>query len=121
MNTKAVANFVFIIHLVLVCLVTFGWLIPGFFYFHLILLLATLFSEIFLGYCPLTRWEFGIRKKLDPTLSFDKSCIVHYIRKWQGLGPRPVGDTKKSFFKKNSFIFVLLVIEASSIVYNFFL
>jgi len=113
------ADFVFLVHLVLVCIVAVGWLIPGFFYVHLTLLIATFLSEIFLGYCPLTTLEFDIRKKLDPSLLFDKSCMVHYIRKWRGLGPRPIKTTNISFFKKNSFLFILLALGLLSFVYRF--
>lgn len=115
------ADFVFLLHLILVCIVAVGWLIPGFFYVHLILLLATFLSEIFLGFCPLTTLEFGIRKKLDPSLLFDKSCMVHYLRKWRGLGPRPLVSNKSSFFKKNSFIFILLILGILSFAYRFFI
>lgn len=115
---KLTADFIFFVHLTLVCIVLVGWLIPVLFYTHLSLLLATLLSEIFLGYCLLTRLEFGIRRKLDPTLLFDKSCIVHYIRKWRGLGPRPVVTTKKSFLKKNSFLFILLALGILSLTFR---
>ena len=114
------ADFVFLVHLILVCIVAVGWLVPGLFYVHLAILLATFLSEIFLGYCPLTTLEFGIRKKLDPSLLFDKSCMVHYLRKWKGLGPRPIVTTKVSFFKKNSFLFILLALGLLSFVYRFF-
>lgn len=118
---RLTADFVFLTHLTLVCIVAVGWLIPGFFYVHLTLLIATFLSEIFLGYCPLTTLEFGIRKKLDPSLLFDKSCMVHYIRKWRGLGPRPVASNNTSFFKKNKFLFILLALGLLSFVYRFFL
>lgn len=118
---KFIADLVFLVHLALVGAVALGWLIPGFFYIHLALLLATLFSEMFLGYCPLTRLEFGLRKKLDPTLSFDKSCMVHYLRKWRGLVPRPAISSQASFFKKHTFIFVLLALGILSFVYRFYI
>jgi hypothetical protein len=115
------ADFVFLIHFALVCVVSVGWLIPGFFYLHISLLLATFLSEIFLGYCPLTQAEFYLRRKLDPTLFFDKSCMIHYLRKWRGLGPRPAPATPPTFFKKNSFTFILLSIAILSAAYNFLL
>jgi hypothetical protein len=113
------ADFVFLVHLTLVCVVAVGWLIPQLFYLHLTLLLATLCSEIFLGYCILTRMEYAIRHKLDPMLLFDKSCIVHYLRKWRGLAPRPIIITKPTFFRKNSFLFILISLAVMSFGYNF--
>jgi len=118
---RLTANFVFLIHLILVCILVVGWLLPGLFYLHLTLLLATFLSEIFLGYYLLTHLEFGIRKKLDPTLLFDKSCIVHYIRKWRGLTPRPVATTSPSFLKKNGFIFILLALGILSFSFRYFI
>lgn len=115
------ADFIFFIHLILVCIVAIGWLIPGLFYLHLTLLLATFLSEIFFGHCILTRIEYALRHKIDPTLVFDKSCIVHYIRKWRGLNPRVISTNKKSFLKKNSFLFILLIIGILSISYNYYL
>ena len=112
------ADFVFWIHLAVVLLVVVGWLWPKLFYPSIILLAATLLSEIFLGFCPLTRLEFGIRKKLDPRLSFDKSCTSHYTRKWRGLPPREMREVVGSFFKRKSFLFVLLGLAAVNIAYN---
>ncbi len=121
LNSKITADFVFTIHLILVCIVALGWLIPGFFYVHITLLLATFLSEIFLGYCPLTTLEFGIRKKLDPSLLFDKSCIIHYLRKWRGLEPR-VSTTKNiSFLKRNSSLFILFMLGILVFSLNLFI
>jgi hypothetical protein len=117
----AAADLFFFIHFVLVVIVAVGWLLPILFYTHLSLLLLTLLSEIFLGYCILTRLEFGIRRKLDPMLSFDKSCMVHYIRKWRGLAPRPPSTLKLSFFKKNSFLFILLALGLLSLANRFWI
>lgn len=115
---SATADIIFWVHLAVVLLVVLGWLWPKLFYPSIILLVATLLSEIFLGFCPLTRLEFGIRKKLDPNLTFDKSCISHYTRKWRGLPPREMREVMGSFFKRKSFLFVLLGLAAINITYN---
>jgi hypothetical protein len=120
-SLRFTADFVFLIHFALVCIVSAGWLIPQLFYVHLVLLMGTLCSEIFLGYCPFTRLEFGIRKRLNPNLVFDKSCMMHYILKWRGREPRPVATDTSSFFKKHSFLFILLIIGIASVVYRFVL
>lgn len=117
LSYKVAAEIVFSVHFLLVATVSLGWLIPGMFYIHLALLLATLLSEIFLGYCVLTRLEFGLRRKLDPTLVFDKSCMIHYLRKWRGLAPRPTTSLTAplSFFKKHTFLFILLTLALLSL------
>lgn len=116
---KLTADFIFLVHFALVALVSLGWLIPGFFYAHLTLLALTLISELTLGYCVLTRLEFGLRRKMDPTLVFDKSCMVHYTRKWRGLAPRIPTVSPTTFFKRNSFLFILLGVGVLSVVYRF--
>ncbi|HEY4480322.1 MAG TPA: DUF2784 family protein [Candidatus Paceibacterota bacterium] len=112
------ADLVFIVHLGLVLLVVFGWLIPALFYFFLGALVATFLSEIFLSYCFLSRMEFNLRKKIDPAKIYDKSCIVHYTRVLFGLPPRLASVTPVGFFKKNSFKFVLLTLFVVSISYR---
>ena len=114
------ARLVFALHFALVLVVSVGWLIPGLFYVYLFAFIATLYSELFLGYCPLTRLEFSLRKKVNPNLVFDKSCIVHYVRALFGLKPREAGTAPKTFFKKYSFIFVLSGIFAVSIIFKIF-
>lgn len=115
------ANIIFVLHFLLIVIVSLGWLWNGFYFYHFGLLLATLASELFFGYCLLTRLEFGIRKKIDPNLLFDKSCIVHYIRKWRGLAPRPPVLASVSFWKKNSFLFIVCIIGSIGFVFNFYL
>jgi len=118
---KIYANFVFVLHFILVLVVVFGWLIPGdFFYVFLIFFSLTLISEILLGYCVLTKIEFDLRKKIDPDKKFDKSCIVHYIRSWRGLSPREPVINKNNFFQKNSFIFIMLGLLSVSLLWRVF-
>jgi hypothetical protein len=117
---RLTADFIFVVHFILVSIVAIGWLVPQLFYVHLSLLLVTMASEIALGYCLLTRMEFDIRRKLDPTLLFDKSCISHYTRKWRGLGPRPLLKLRQSFLKRNSFMFILLSLGIISFVYRLY-
>lgn len=117
---KATADLVFLVHFGVVSIVAIGWVVPGFFTFYVSILVTVLLSEIFFGYCVLTKLEFGIRKKLDSSLIFDKSCIMHYILKWRGLAPRPISSTPASFFKRKSFSFILLLLGGVSSVFNFF-
>ncbi len=53
-----------LLHVPIVLVIVFGYLLNGFLsYFYFALLVVTLFSWIFLGYCPITKWEFDIRSK----------------------------------------------------------
>lgn len=112
------AGVLFTVHFLLVLLVVFGWLVPPLFYVFLGALIATIISEIFFGYCFLSKWEFGLRKKLDPSREFDKSCIIHYIRMVFGMKPRKTSLKPRTFASKYSFIFILILLLTVSIFYR---
>lgn len=115
------AGAVFAVHLAVVIIVSVGWLVPSLFYVYIALFAATLYAELFLEHCPLTRLEFGIRRRLDPTRVFDTSCIMHYGRAFFGKLPRPSADParKTTFLKAHSFVFVLSGVFVASLVYRF--
>lgn len=75
------ADFIFFIHLLLVFILLFGWIFPKLRYIYLGALTTTLLSELFLGYCILTKWEFAFRKKIEPALNYDYSFISYYGHK----------------------------------------
>lgn len=41
----------------------------------------SLVSELVLGYCILSKWEFDIRKKINPKLDYDYSFSSYYTYK----------------------------------------
>lgn len=114
------AGLIFVIHLAVVLIVSLGWLIPSLFYIFLILIITSIISESSLHYCFLSKLEFGIRKKIDPTRIYDKSCIIHYTRALFGLGPRIPPKQPQPFLKRNTFIFILLGIFVLGISYRTF-
>ena len=65
------ANLIFLLHIVVVFVILFGWHFPSLYLLYLICLSVTLLSEIALGYCILTKWEFALRKKLVPDLNYN--------------------------------------------------
>ena len=75
------ANFIFILHTAIVALLFFGWLIPKLWYVYVSLILITLISESFLGYCLLSKWEFDLRKSVNPALEYDYSFSSYYTYK----------------------------------------
>lgn len=119
---QSFANLVFLVHLGLVLLVVLGWLVPSLFYFFLGAVVATITSEILLRYCVLSKLEFWIRKKIDPHKVYDKSCIVHYSRALAGLPPRALQNpVELTFFKKNTFVFLLGFLLLIGISYRVFI
>ncbi len=114
------ANLILIVHLTLVFVVTFGWLVPSLFYAFVLFLLLTILSEIIFGACILSIWEFGIRRELNPERKYDTSCIIHYSRKLWGLEPRVKSEAPRTFFQKYSFILMLLTLLLIGSSFHFF-
>lgn len=104
----SLANLVFIVHFALVLILTVGWLVPGMYYFFLGVIVTVFLVDVTLGYCPLTLWEFNIRKKLNPAKIYDKTFTAHYLRALVGIKPKIEVIESKNFFKKHSFKFTLI-------------
>ena len=75
------ANSLFILHVTVVFVIVFGWHYPALRNLNLIVVSLTLLSEIILGYCILTKWEFVLRKKLEPNLNYDSGFMSYYFYK----------------------------------------
>src|SRR5574340_1079932 len=84
---QILANIVFLIHLILVIIILFGWYFPSIKYIYLLSLVLTLISEAVFGYCVLTKWEFDLRKKLEPDLKYNYSFVSYYAYKYLGINP----------------------------------
>jgi len=76
------ADSIFFFHILVVVILLVGWVFPSFHTIYFVTLYTTLISEIILGYCILTRWEFNYRKKIDANLSYDYSFFVYYGHKY---------------------------------------
>lgn len=74
------ANAIFLFHVALVAIILFGWMLPSALVYRMALI-VTLLSELLLGYCPLTKWEFSVRKILNPGLDYDYSFFGYYGHK----------------------------------------
>jgi len=105
-----VANSIFFIHTGFFLMILAGWAIPGIFYVYLPMLIASLVSELLLGYCVLTKWEFGIRKRLFPAFRYEHSFLIHYARKFFHIGSS-VRPGRKST-KLGGYVFVLLLLSS---------
>jgi hypothetical protein len=78
------ADFIWVFHLGVIILVLFGWLVPSLWWIYLFTLVITLLSEIALNYCFLSKWEFDLRKKINPDLHYDYSYTSYYTYKLTG-------------------------------------
>jgi hypothetical protein len=81
----SLANLILVVHLALVLVILFGWYFPSIYWLYIGSLAATLLSEAVLGYCILTKWEFDVRKKLEPNLDYDYAFLSYYFYKYIGI------------------------------------
>jgi hypothetical protein len=78
---ETLANVIFAFHCAVVAVIGFGWMIPIIWPLYMVVLLVTLISEVTFGYCFLSRWEFDLRKRIDPTLDYGYSFSSFYTYK----------------------------------------
>lgn len=107
------ANPVFLVHAVNFLILVFGWAIPALWPIYMGVLVATLTSLLFLSYCPLTKWEFELRKKVDPTVECPSGFLNLYAYKLVGMR---ISDT----FIYWTGIFFLSASIAISVYFRFF-
>ena len=72
---------IFLFHCIIVAIILFGWAVPQIWFFYTALLAITLVSDILLGYCFLSRWEFALRKALKPRIKYDYTFSSYYTYK----------------------------------------
>jgi len=78
---RIAADCIFLFHCAVVAIIAFGWLIPSIWYFYMLILIVTLISEITLGYCFLSKWEFDLRKQIDPAVDYEYGFSSYYTYK----------------------------------------
>lgn len=86
---RIAAETIFIAHAVSIAIIAFGWAVPALYPVHLILLFGGGVLQMMLGHCFLSRIEFALRKKLDPTIAYDPAYITHYMQSIFGNQIRP--------------------------------
>jgi len=75
---RITAEFIFVLHCVVVAVIAFGWVLPSLRYLYLAVLVATLFSMVAFGHCFLSKWEFFLRRKINPHLDYNYSFSSYY-------------------------------------------
>ena len=79
---RTAAELIFLFHLGLFLLVVFfGWYVPSLWPWYIAALVATLISDLVYGYCILSKWEFDLRKKINPGTNYDFTWATHYTYK----------------------------------------
>lgn len=82
------ADGVWVVHFFVLFVALFGWLVPWLWPVYIAVLAGTLISTPVLGYCFLSKWEYDLRKKINPALAYDFSFQSYYTyRLTQGYLP----------------------------------
>jgi len=72
---------VFLVHCAIVVLILFGWFVPELRSIVYILAAIVLVQDLLLNYCILSRWEFSLRRMLNPRLRYDYTFTSYYTYK----------------------------------------
>jgi len=79
-HKQILADTIFAVHLVVVLIVLFGWLLPSIWWMYVTILTISLISELYFGYCILSKWEFDLRKQLHSDIDYTYEFTTYYTR-----------------------------------------
>lgn len=108
---KLSADIIFVIHAFVFLTILFGWAFPSIWYIYISLLVVTLLSDLIFGFCPISKWEFLLRKKIDPKLSYNYQWTSYYTRKITDENISPV------FFSRIAVVFIVLSLAVNYYFY----
>lgn len=78
------ADLLFLVHVFLGLVLVWLWQFKSFYLLYLVILIATLASNLFFKDCFLAQWEFYFRKKLRPELTYT-TFFDFYFHQFFGL------------------------------------
>jgi len=77
-----IANIIFIIHCLFLVFLLIGWYFPQIKYEYLLVLSLWISSWLLLGYCPITKYEFSLRRKYNKNINPNNEAIQYYLNKF---------------------------------------
>jgi hypothetical protein len=107
------ADLIFLFHFGLVLVAVFGFLFPRLWYVYMSALAVTFVSDLIFGYCIVSKWEFDLRKKIDPTINYNFTWTTYYTYK---ITNRSISDT----FYRRIAIFALAALILLNVYFKFF-
>ena len=81
-TSKLFADALFVLHCMFGVFILCGWAFPNIFLIYILTLIVWVATWVFLGYCPITRWEFMLRRKQGVDLDPNEEVIQHYMYKF---------------------------------------
>jgi hypothetical protein len=99
------ANALFALHCLIGVFILSGWLFPEIKIFYLAFLVGWLACWVFLGYCPITKWEFTLRRKYNKNINPNDEAIQHYMYRFF-----KIRISSKAIFNGGLIVFTILVV-----------
>ena len=100
------ADAIFLLHLAIVVIAAFGFLVPSIWYLYMAVLVGTLISEVVYGYCIVSKWEFDLRKKINPAMDYDYRWATYYTYK---LTNRHISNRTYTYASIAFLVFAILI------------
>ncbi len=104
MHYRIAADTIFVLHAAIFLFNVFGWAIATLWWPYMTVLVLTLLYDTIFDYCVLSKWEFDLRKKINPSLRYDYNWATYYTYR---LTNRHISNP---FFKKISILFLTVSI-----------
>lgn len=79
-----IANLIFVLHCLIGVFILSGWYFSQIKFEYRVFLFVWLLSWLILGYCPVTKWEFILRRKYDKSIDPNTEAIQYYWNKFFG-------------------------------------
>ena len=98
------ADAIFALHCIIGIFILTGWYFPQIKIAYIIFLLCWLFCWFILGYCPVTYWEFALRRKYNPALDPKEEALQHYMNKFFNINL-----SSRGILKIGLVVFVILI------------
>jgi len=102
---KILADVLFVVHVVFLVLVIVGFLFPKLWYAYMTALVLTFVSDILFSHCLMSKWEFDLRKKYDPSVDYNYTFASYYTYK---LTNHKMSD---KFYRMAAIVFLGLAIS----------
>ena len=99
---RILADLIFIVHSVIVLIVSFGGLFPKIWIVYFFTLILTLLSELYFGYCIVSKWEFDLRKKINPKIDYNYNWATFYTYKFTQ------NRISELFYRRATVVFLVL-------------
>ncbi len=87
---KISADIIFLLHIVIFLIALFGWIFPRIWYLYVTTLALVLLSDLIFGYCLASKWEFDLRKKVNPEVKYAYAWSSYYTYKFTDHKLSPV-------------------------------